>query len=138
MQITTDGRTFDITSPEEIAWQKKQIGAYQKKVFGDIDAESALNKSKALISLKDSNADVNRGISEARQSAAREGGGSRGMSRRTYKQKGGSAFSSIGKLASANAASRIADVSSYFDQSAANEKRKVGPINAFSGFKKLY
>jgi len=120
------GRTFDGGSPEGQRFLADRSKQYQAKRVADIEGDLALEKTKAIIAVKEDNSSVNTALSAARQDAAREGGGARGMNRRTYRQKGGSAFSAIGKLAKENAATRISDVSGYFDQATANEKRKIG------------
>ena len=121
-----NGTSFDGGSPEGTKFLRDRSKQIQDKRAADIEGDLALEKTKAIIAVKEDNSSVNTALSTARQDAARGGGGTRGMNRRTYRQKGGSAFSAIGKLAKANAATRIADVSGYFDQATANEKRKIG------------
>ena len=121
-----NGTSFDGGSPEGQRFLADRSRQFKAKREADIEGDLGLEKTKAIIAVKEDNSAVNTALSAARQDAARGGGGTRGMNRRTYRQKGGSAFSAIGKLAKANAATRIADVSGYFDQATANEKRKIG------------
>lgn len=125
---TPDGRYVDAYSDEGRAITEKNKKDYVTIKSNEATDQLGLEKTKALIALKDQTAETNTALSAARTQAARErsgGGGIRGMNRRTYRQKGGSAFNSIGLLANANAAAASKDVGGYFDQAAQVAKNKV-------------
>lgn len=119
-----DGRNVDVYSPEGQAVTKKTQDDYAAIKTKEQTDQLGLEKTKALIALKDQKTASNTALSAARTQSAR-GGGARGMNRRVYRQKGGSAFSSIGLLDNANAASAAKDVSGYFDQAAQVAKNTV-------------
>lgn len=121
-----DGRNVDVYSPEGQAVTKKTKDDYVALKTNEQTDQLGLEKTKALIALKDQKTASNTALSAARvESARRQGGGVRGMNRRVHRQKGGSAFSSIGLLDNANAASATKDVTGYFDQAAQVAKNRV-------------
>lgn len=124
LSYNVNGRWVDSGSPEGLAYQRQMSAGYLANKNKQIDEETGLEKTKALIAINDQKSAANTALSAARTGAAR-GGGTRGMDRRVHRRRGASAFSSIGLLDAANTAATSKLVGGYFDQSAKNRKNQV-------------